>query len=391
MNNAVLWKLVNVLIVLGVSAAERDKMKRKSVKEGGSVTLDPGVIKKTNCLMTWYFNYILIAEITGDQHKICSDDKCKERFRDRLTLDNQTGSLTIRDTRTTDSGLYQPEINSSSNSILKSFIVTVTDASGADTGGESVSVMDGDSVTLHTEVETNQHHRIRWYFNDIRMAQINRDQRKLCTDDQCKERFRHRLKLDHQTGSLTIMNIRTTDSGLYHLEIISRSRSSEKTFSVSVYDVPAEINKMRTSSVKEGESATFVPGVMNKTNHLMTWYFNDFRIAEIAGDQSKICTDVQCKERFRDRLMVDHQTGSLTIMNTRTTDSGEYQLHVIISSSIIIKSFCVTVTDSGLSPAAVAGICVVVVLLVAVAVGRCNIDYMSGISNMMIRREYSAR
>ncbi len=97
--------------------------------------------------------------------------------------------------------------------------------------------------------------------------------------------------------------------------------------------------------MKEGESATFDPGVIKKLNNLMTWYFDDVRIAEITGDQSKICTDVRCKERFRDRLKVDHQTGSLTITNTRTTDSGEYQLHIISSSSIIIiKSFCVTVT-----------------------------------------------
>ncbi|KAF4097199.1 muscle M-line assembly protein unc-89-like isoform X2 [Onychostoma macrolepis] len=377
MNNAVLWKFVNVLIVLGVSAAEQEETKRKSVQEGESVILDPGVIKnKTNDLTTWYFNDILIAEITGDQSKVCTDEQCKERFRDRLKLDHQTGSLTIINTRTTDSGRYDLQINSSSSNI-KSFIVTVTDASDADTDGESVSVMEGDSVTLHTDVEINQHHRIRWYFKDIRIAQMNRNQRKICTDDQCKERFRDKLKLDRQTGSLTIMNIRTTDSGLYHLQIINRSSSSEKPFSVTVYDVPAEISEMRRSSVKEGESATFDPGVIKKTNNLMTWYFDDVRIAEITGDQSMICTDDQCDERFRDRLEVDLQTGSLTIMNTRTTDSGDYKLQIISSSSIIIKSFSVTVTDSGLSPSAVGGICAVV-LFVAVAVGANGIYYMKG-------------
>ncbi|KAL0161281.1 hypothetical protein M9458_045006, partial [Cirrhinus mrigala] len=49
------------------------------------------------------------------------------------------------------------------------------------------------------------------------------------------ERFRDRLKLDHQTGSLTITNIKNTDSGEYKLKIISISeRESEKIFNVSI-------------------------------------------------------------------------------------------------------------------------------------------------------------
>ncbi len=116
--------------VSDVSAAERDEMKRKSVKKGDSVTLDPGEIKNLNGLMTWYFKDILIAEITGDPNKTCTDGQCEDpdgRFRDRLKLDHQTGSLTIRNTRTTDSGDYKLQINSSSRiSIIKIFSVIVT-------------------------------------------------------------------------------------------------------------------------------------------------------------------------------------------------------------------------------------------------------------------------
>ncbi len=89
--------------------------------------------------------------------------------------------------------------------------------------------------------------------------------------------------------------------------------------------------RIKRRRVKESESVTLYTGVVNPDD-VMTWYLNDTRIAEITGDQSKICTDDQCKERFRDRLKLD-QTGSLTITDTRTTDSGLYTLQIIISDS----------------------------------------------------------
>ncbi|XP_067271091.1 muscle M-line assembly protein unc-89-like [Pseudorasbora parva] len=274
---------------------------------------------------------------------------CKEgpeRFRGRLKLDHQTGSLTITHTTTEDSGLYKLQITNSISKTdsLKIFNVTVRGPS--DVGRELVSVKEGDSVTLHTGVITNQQDRVQWYFNDIRIARINGDQSQICTDVQCNngtERFRDRLKLDHQTGSLTIRNIRTEDSGVYHLQINSRNR--ETIFNITVHDVPAaEQHEMKM--VKEGESVTLYPGEVKNPNDEMAWYHNDVLIAEITGDQSQICADDQCK----DRLKLDPQTGSLTIMNTRTEDSGLYQLQISISrirssfSIRRIKSFSVAVS-----------------------------------------------
>ena len=106
-----------------------------------------------------------------------------------------------------------------------------------DTNEESSFVMEGDSVILHTGVETKQQEKIRWYFKDTRIAQITGDLSNICTDVQCNEgteRFRDRLKLDHQTGSLTITNIRT-DSGEYQLRIITSSNISTKSFILAVY------------------------------------------------------------------------------------------------------------------------------------------------------------
>ncbi|ROL55109.1 Transposable element Tcb2 transposase [Anabarilius grahami] len=253
--------------------------------------------------------------------------------------------------------------------------------SGVGTDEVSVSVMEGDSVTLHTGVQTNQQEEIKWYINDFRIAQIRGDLSKICTDVQCNEgteRFRDRLKLDHQTGSLTIMNITNTDSGLYELKIIIiSSSSSDKAFNVTVSDVPAA----KLYEIKEGESVTLDSGVKIKPNNEMT-YFIEISIAEITGDQSKICTDVQCDERFRDRLKLDHQTGSLTITNTRNTDSGEYKLKIIINNSRFsisrVKRVNVTVTavpGSGLSSGVVAGIVVAVIVVLLVAVVTVGVIY----------------
>ncbi|XP_026053231.1 uncharacterized protein LOC113039542 [Carassius auratus] len=244
------------------------------------------------------------------------------------------------------------------------------------TDEKSVSVNEGESVTLHTGVKTNQQEEIAWYFNNSRIARIIGDQSDICTDVQCKERFRDRLKLDHQTGSLTIMNTRNTDSGEYKLAILSHSSGSDKIFRVAVNDGPsARRGEMKTKSVVEGEYVTLDPGEINHPNVVMTWYFNETLIAEITGDQSEICSDVQCKERFRDRLKLDHQTGSLIITDTRTTDSGEYKLQISSrnnnSSSVVVtslKSFSVSITVAGLSAGGKAGICVAVLLIIAASV-----------------------
>ncbi|XP_026054491.1 carcinoembryonic antigen-related cell adhesion molecule 1-like [Carassius auratus] len=250
--------------------------------------------------------------------------------------------------------------------------------SGVGSDKLSVSVMEGDSVIFHTGVDTKHQEDIKWYFFDTRIAQISGDLSKICIDVQCNEgteRYRDRLKLDHQTGSLTIMNTRTTDSGDYELKIISSTSSSEKMFNVTVSGVSAaERDEIKRKSVNEGESVTLGSDKTKSPNDELKWYFNEILIAVISGDQSKICSDDECKERFRDRLKLDHQTGSLTIINSMTTDSGEYKLQItssVRSSRITrIKIFSVRVNavpDSSLSPGAVAGIVIVVLLVVAAA------------------------
>ncbi len=103
--------------------------------------------------------------------------------------------------------------------------------------GESVSVMEGDSVTLYTDVtEIHEEDDILWKFGaeKSRIAIIKKKKQIFSTSDVPDGRFRDRLKLDNQTGSLTITNITTEHSGLYQLDIIA-VKLTTKIFSVSVY------------------------------------------------------------------------------------------------------------------------------------------------------------
>uniref|UniRef100_A0A8C2CX09 Immunoglobulin V-set domain-containing protein n=1 Tax=Cyprinus carpio TaxID=7962 RepID=A0A8C2CX09_CYPCA len=100
---------------------------------------------------------------------------------------------------------------------------------------KSVSVLEGDSVTLETGfTEMMDDHLIQWKFGNKNtlIAEINVMTDSMTVyDDVLDERFRDRLKMDHQTGSLTIMNITAQHAGLYQLQ----SNSVYELFSITVH------------------------------------------------------------------------------------------------------------------------------------------------------------
>ncbi len=105
---------------------------------------------------------------------------------------------------------------------------------------ESVSVLEGDSVALNSGLTEmmDDDDLILWSFGSENTVIVEidvMDGRMTLYDDVLNERFRDRLKLDHQTGSLIITNTRTEHTGLYQLQ----SNSVSKSFSLSVY---GEIN-----------------------------------------------------------------------------------------------------------------------------------------------------
>ncbi len=120
--------------------------------------------------------------------------------------------------------------------IIKNMFTTIISVcapgvSGVNTG-KLVSVTEGDSVTLNIQRDDE----IEWRFGqkDILLAEIKQNNKNTFYEDSADGRFRGRLKLDNQTGSLTITNTRTTDSGDYNVTS-TKTRTSLNTFSLSVF------------------------------------------------------------------------------------------------------------------------------------------------------------
>lgn len=96
--------------------------------EGENVSLDTGVseLQKDDQVL-WRFGSedTIIAKRDGDTNRLSFIDVDDGRFRDRLAMDDQTGSLRITNTKSTDSGVYHLQISSRNNVWYKKFRVTV--------------------------------------------------------------------------------------------------------------------------------------------------------------------------------------------------------------------------------------------------------------------------
>lgn len=93
--------------------------------------------------------------------------------------------------------------------------------SSGESGPKIVSAMVGESLILITDFTIERGERVQWSFQDKTLAAgMNGDISKTAYGD---VRFKGRLELHHQTGSLTIKNTRTSDTGDYQLKFLSRS------------------------------------------------------------------------------------------------------------------------------------------------------------------------
>ncbi|KAK7126481.1 hypothetical protein R3I94_017836 [Phoxinus phoxinus] len=254
----------------GVFAGIDADMESVLVTEGDSVSLNPGLTEiqeDEEIIWTFGSNGSLIAKTNGVKNTI--PDNLDGRFRDRLELDKKTGSLTITHTTTEHTGVYVVEISSSRSSSIYRFTVNVYGVFAGTDELKSVSVMEGDSISLNSGLtEIQEDEEIIWTFGSKGSLIAKTDGVRNTIPDDLDERFRDRLKLDKKTGSLTIMNITTEDAGVYEVEISGSGPSSIYRFKVTVYgpDKPDkelyERGMEKESDTSSGPSARAVAGIV---------------------------------------------------------------------------------------------------------------------------------
>ncbi|KAK7136745.1 hypothetical protein R3I93_016949 [Phoxinus phoxinus] len=213
--------IIVLLSVEGVFGAEADPPKTIESAEGDSVKLETCVTKiQEGDEVEWKFGPHVIATIKANNVLLYDTDDAL--FKDKLHLDDQTGDLTIRNTRTKHSGLYEVKIVNITHTEHKRFSVTLLDAIP-----KKVSVTEGESAVLkHDVADVEIYDMIMWMFEDgeTSIAQINKKTSKTPSYDGIDEKFRDRLQLD-QTGTLTITNTKSTDAGLYKLEVTGQNKA----------------------------------------------------------------------------------------------------------------------------------------------------------------------
>ncbi|XP_016430707.1 uncharacterized protein LOC107757661 [Sinocyclocheilus rhinocerous] len=219
--------------------------------------------------------------------------------------------------------------------------------------------MEGDSITLNTDVtEIHEDDDILWKFGaeNSLIAQIKRENQ-IFPDG----RFRDRLKLDHQTGSLNITNITTKHAGLYEVKITGARRST-KTFSLSVYAHLPVPNITRDSSQSSSSSyCSLVCSVVNAGHVTLSWYKGNSLLSSISVSDLSISLSLPLEVEYQEKntyscVLNNSFTNQTQYLNNtqlchtyedcvRGCDSAEAVIRLVVTALVGVAAAVVLVYD----------------------------------------------
>ncbi|XP_016396119.1 natural killer cell receptor 2B4-like [Sinocyclocheilus rhinocerous] len=230
-----------------------------------------------------------------------------------------------------------------------------------------ISVMEGYSIILNTNVtELQKDYLILWSFrlhnSETRIAEIYKQIISIYASGE-NERFRDRLKIDEQTGSLTITNINKLHSGLYKLQIIS-GVIKHMSFSTAVYGilpVPVIIrdssHNLSSSSGSSVSRCSLLCSVLNVSHVTLSWYKGNSLLSSISVSDLSISLSLPLEVEYQEKNTyscvlnnpISNQTKHLDIIEVCQTPSESSQslflivvflLLLLLVTVVVVLIFC---------------------------------------------------
>ncbi|XP_065099313.1 natural killer cell receptor 2B4-like isoform X2 [Paramisgurnus dabryanus] len=207
---------------------------------------------------------------------------------------------------------------------------------------KSVSVMEGDSVTLQTDTVKQKDDRIVWYYGpeNTFVARINgKANSSMLSDD---ERFKDRVMVDNQTEDLIITDVTPQNSGDYTVKISSNNKVSYKKFSVNVYArLPVPDISSNSSQCSSSSRCVLFCSVLNMRDVSLSWYKGNSLLSSISVSDLNIRLSLPLEVEYQDTNTyscvvnnpISNQTQHLNIKNLCQTcsDSPIFIIPVILA------------------------------------------------------------
>ncbi|XP_058618067.1 natural killer cell receptor 2B4-like isoform X2 [Onychostoma macrolepis] len=225
---------------------------------------------------------------------------------------------------------------------------------------ESVSVLEGDSVALNSGfTEMMDDDLILWRFGaeNTLIAQISvMDGSMTVFDDVLDERFRDRLKLNNQTGSLIITNTRTEHTGLYQLQ----TNSVSKSFSLTVYaHLPVPVISSNSTNCSSSSSSSsycsLLCSVVNVGHVTLSWFKGHSLLSSISVSDLSISLSLPLEVEYQDNNTyscvlnnpISNQTRHINISQLCQTCSGTAALMCIFTMYSASKTVPISAAAAG--------------------------------------------
>ncbi|XP_058618078.1 natural killer cell receptor 2B4-like [Onychostoma macrolepis] len=234
---------------------------------------------------------------------------------------------------------------------------------------KSISKTEGDSVTLQsgpTEIQSDD--LITWTFGDpgVRIAHINKEAGHFNTCDAVLDgKFRDRLELNHQTGSLTIKNNRTTDSGLYQVTN-SGSKKTTHRFNVTVYarlpvpDITGISSNCPSSSSSSQQNCSLLCSVVNVGHVTLSWFKGNSLLSSISVSDLSISLSLPLEVEYQ-----DNNTYSCVLNNPISNQTTHLDISQLCHTCSEVHIYCCGFTEAviRLVVSALVGVATVAVLV----------------------------